>query len=302
MNRIPENRQAELNAAVRKLRRKRSLTVVLSALTVILFTIIASPVAIHIPGLVDYEHEGMSGVLIAVISLLILFVALIAYGYTILPIDRAMNEECDPEKYLALYTALGSKQVNDPNRQAALFTALFYMGRYAEALPHAGQLTAQKKPLYRVSGHFFIGLCGYFTNDVPLLREAALRFRAELATVEKMNDKSRALFDSRAAILAVMVGLCDGDYEAVAEAIPHMQPRSPAPPVTPADAIVIDTLKGIAALPCGDRDEAVHRFMTVREKGGRTCFVAMAEWYLEQLKPAPAKSTPINLTPKETNE
>ena len=42
-----------------------------------------------------------------------------------------------------------------------------------------------------------------------------------------------------------------------------------------------------AALPRpdgGDRDEAVHRFMTVKEKGGRTCFVAMAEWYLAQLK------------------
>ena len=50
---------------------------------------------------------------------------------------------------------------------------------------------------------------------------------------------------------------------------------------------MIDLLKGIAALPRpdgGDRDEAVHRFLSIKDKGGSTCFVTLAEWYLSQLK------------------
>ena len=217
------------------------------------------------------------------VLVLMFIVFMAAYGYTILPIDRALDEECDPEKCLALYAALGSKKL-DPHGQAVLFNCFFYMGRYAEAMPYAQQLTQNKKPIYRAAGHFFCAQLGYFMGDAALLREAALRYRADLAAVEKLNAKNRALFDCRTAMIDIMVGLCDGNHQAVAEALPGMKPWSPVPAVT----IIIDTLKGISALPRpdggGDRDEAVYRFMTVKEKGGRTCFVAMAAWYLEQLK------------------
>ncbi|MBE6558624.1 MAG: hypothetical protein E7661_06405 [Ruminococcaceae bacterium] len=279
-----ENRQAEFAVIIKKLKRRRAITVSLFAAAVALILIFTTPSEIYITGVIDQVNKGLPGWLTGILLVVALFIFLIAYGYTILPIDKALDEECDPEKYLALYTALGSKQVTDPNRQAALYTAFFYMGRYVDAISHAQQLTTHKKPLLRAAGHFFMAQCGYFMGDAMLLREAALRYRAELAMIPKMNDKNRALFDCRTAMLTVMEGLCDGNHAAVEGALPHMRAWSSVPAVT----ILIDTLKGIAALPRpdggGDRDEAVHRFITVKEKGGRTCFVAMAEWYLGQLK------------------
>ncbi len=282
MNHQPENRQAEFAAIIKKLKKRRTLTLTLTLIAYGLLFLLATPMELEILG-ASYQYPGWPGGISVPLALIILLVALISYGNTILTIDKALDEECDPEKHLALYTALGSKQVSDPNRLCALYGAFFYMGRYAEAIPHAQQLTQNKKPLFRAAGHFFIAQCGYFMGDSALLREAALRYRAEMVTVGKMNDKNRALFDCRNAMLATMEGLCYGNHTLVAEALPHMKPWSPVPAVT----ILLETLKGIAALPRpdgGDRDEAVHRFMTVKEKGGRTCFAAMAEWYLNQLK------------------
>lgn len=279
-----ENRHAEFASIIKKLKRRRSLIAILSAVATAGWLLLAFPNEITILNKGYTLSEGWPPLITVLTILVILLAALLAYGYTILPIDKALDEECDPEKYLTMYTALGSKRESDPNRQCALYAAFFYMGRYAEAIPHAQQLTLHRKPLLRAAGHFFIAQCGYFMGDAVLLKEAALRYRAEIAGIEKMSDKNRALFDTRAAMLTVMEGLCDGNHRAVDEAIPRMQPWAPAPAVT----ILIDTLKGIAALPRpdgGNRDEAVHRFLTVKEKGGRTCFAAMAEWYLEQLKP-----------------
>ncbi len=282
MNHQPENRQAEFAAIIKKLKKRRTLTLTLTLIAYGLLFLLATPMELEILG-ASYQYPGWPGGISVPLALIILLVALISYGNTILTIDKAFDEECDPEKYLALYTALGSKRADDPHRPAVLFTAYFYMGRYAEAMPYAQQLTQNKKPIYRAEGHFFCAQLGYFTGNAALLREAALRYRADLATVEKMSAKNRALFDGRTVQLAVMEGLCDGNHQAVAEAIPHMKPWAPAPVLD----IMINLLKGIAALPRpdgGDRDEAVHRFMTVKEKGGRTCFAAMAEWYLAQLK------------------
>lgn len=283
MTHQPENRQAEFAAIIHKLKRRRIIIVSLYAVAVVIFAFIAFPTVIYIPGVVEFAREGLPGGISVTVLVLMFIVFMAAYGYTILPIDRALDEECDPEKCLALYTALGSKKI-DPHGQAVLFNCFFYMGRYAEAMPYAQQLTQNKKPIYRAAGHFFCAQLGYFMGDAALLREAALRYRADLAAVEKLNAKNRALFDCRTAMIDIMVGLCDGNHQAVAEALPGMKPWSPVPAVT----IIIDTLKGIAALPRpdggGDRDEAVYRFMTVKEKGGRTCFVAMAAWYLGQLK------------------
>lgn len=283
MTHQPENRQAEFAAIIHKLKRRRILTYILTAIAILGWLVLAFPSEINLLDQVYTISEGWSPLITVLTGLAILLGGLLAYGYTILPIDRALDEECDPEKCLALYTALGSKKI-DPHGQAVLFNCFFYMGRYAEAMPYAQQLTQNKKPIYRAAGHFFCAQLGYFTGDAALLREAALRYRADLAAVEKMNVKNRALFDCRTAMIDIMVGLCDGNHQAVAEALPGMKPWSPVPAVT----IIIDTLKGIAALPRpdggGDRDEAVYRFMTVKEKGGRTCFVAMAAWYLEQLK------------------
>lgn len=283
MTHQPENRQAEFAAIIHKLKRRRIIIVSLYAVAVVIFAFIAFPTVIYIPGVVEFAREGLPGGISVTVLVLMFIVFMAAYGYTILPIDRALDEECDPEKCLALYAALGSKKI-DPHGQAVLFNCFFYMGRYAEAMPYAQQLTQNKKPIYRAAGHFFCAQLGYFMGDAALLREAALRYRADLAAVEKLNAKNRALFDCRTAMIDIMVGLCDGNHQAVAEALPGMKPWSPVPAVT----IIIDTLKGIAALPRpdggGERDEAVYRFMTVKEKGGRTCFVAMAAWYLEQLK------------------
>lgn len=275
-------RQAEFAAIIQKLKRRRIIIASLYAVAVVIFAFIAFPTVIYIPGVVEFAREGLPGGVSITVFILMFVVFMAAYGYTILPIDKAFDEECDPEKCLALYTALGSKKI-DPHGQAVLFNCFFYMGRYTEAMPYAQQLTQNSKPIYRAEGHFFCAQLGYFMGDASLFKEAALRYRADLAIVEKMNAKTRALFDGRTVQLTVMEGLCDGNYQAVAEAIPHMKPWTPAPVLS----IMIDLLKGIAALPRpdgGDRDEAVHRFMTVKEKGGRTCFVAIAEWYLAQLK------------------
>lgn len=290
MNNQPESRQAEFDAIIKKLKRRRVLTYVLTAIAIVGWLFLAFPSEITLMDQVYTISEGWSPSVTVLTGLAILLGGLLSYGYTLTPIVKAIDEECDPEKCLALFTALGSKRADDPNRLATLCSIFFYMGRYNEALPFAQQLAMHKKPQFRAAGDFFCALLGYFMGDIALLKNAALRYRANLAAVEKMNAKDQALFDARTAMIEVMEGLCDGNHQAVAETLPRMKPWSPVPAVT----ILIDTLKGIAALPRpdgGDRDEAVHRFMTVREKGGRTCLVGMADWYLAQLKSNSAQNS-----------
>ncbi|MBE6585000.1 MAG: hypothetical protein E7645_00575 [Ruminococcaceae bacterium] len=281
-NKYPEN---DYSSIIKKLKRRRSLIITLAILCLIPLFILANDWKITLMG-TTYQNPGWPGILSVPLALLILFVALIAYGTTILPIDKALDEECDPYKCLALYKALGSQQENDPRRMGIHYICLFHMGRYHEALTFAAKLAKHKNPILRTEGHYFCAQLGYFMGDVSLLKEAALHYRADLASITKMKDKHRAIFESRTAMIAVMEGLYDGNHQAVAEAIPYIKPWSPAPIVS----LQMDLLRGIAAFPRpggGNRDEAVYRFMSVKEKGGRTSFVTMAEWYLQQLQKSP---------------
>lgn len=260
---------------IKKIKRKRrwvlALTIVAAAL-VFLFT---SSSKIEVMGETVFRYEGLHPLLSIVLLFLCLFVGMVVYAAVSLPLQTAMDQECDPEKQLILHMHL-NKQKNIDHIYA---TDYLYLGNYAQAMQHACNMMRSPNEEMVLAGIFIQARCDFFTENYEALKVTAANYERVLVTSQRLKPKARAAYQKIGNILYLMRAVADGD----AEGIDRLRVTVESWNASKATEGFVNYVKGVAAFRINDRDEAIYRFKSVKEACAKTVLARLSDWYLSRM-------------------
>lgn len=266
---------AEYDGLIKKIRTKKVITVVFAIIAILAVSLFCTPSHIEFMGKVYVDNKGLNPFIMVLLIILIYFVECVACVIILAPLNTSLNQECDPQKYLALNFALGkSKQRNVVGVQA-----YFYMGDFSSALTYAASLTASGKAALVSSGLFNKARCEFFAGDTAALKFTAKQFEEHISRIPKKNEKIRNIYNEWQKHLTFLCAIAENDTDRINE----YRGSAKAWINSKITEGYINCVKGIAAYYAGDKEECIYRFKSSKEIGEKTFLAAVADEYLKKL-------------------
>jgi hypothetical protein len=176
------------NALIKKIKTRRLIAAVIYFVSIVISMNICIPSFISIGDRIIFENKGANPIITILVFLLLSFVFLIAVGVILSPVLRAMNEESDPQKYLALAAPFYKN-----NMDQVYSVAYFYMGNFLGSRFYSEKLSQSKKAKIKLNALFTKASCEFFLNDIETFKNTAMQFKYTLAQ-EKLKQKDREHF------------------------------------------------------------------------------------------------------------
>ena len=268
---VPSGDCAEL---IQTIKRKKRLVTILTSIAVVIVITVCSPVYMEVMGEVVVDYQGIHPVAAGCIVLFILLCGLLAYGKAMLPLSSALDEECDPQKHLMLNEALNRQKNLDIIRAVDYF----YIGEFESAAAYADKMIADKNVHRKAAGLFNKARCAFFSGNFEVLKQLVSQYEGHVAAMKGSRAKTGELYEKFGRSLKLLVALADDDVEGIT-AYRDLAVWNDSK----ATRGYIDYLKGLAAYRLGETQEAVYRFMAVKESCAKTVLAALAEEYLSNL-------------------
>ena len=265
----------EYDDLIKKIQRKRKTVIVLTIIAVFITITACSPIYIGFLNKTVIDYKGINPVITVLLVLLIFFCELIAYAVVSMPLTTSMDIECDPEKHITLNTVL-NKQKNKDHIYAIDF---IYMGNFEAALNYANKMVSSNKPPMIIIGLFNNARCEFFLGDFDSLKLTVKQYENTLHNMKKINQKSKAAYDKIQRTMNLLIAIADKDKERIG-----IFRDIEAWNDSKATQGYVHYLKGVAAYIMGDKEEAIYRFMSVKENCGKTVLAKFAEQYLSNFK------------------
>jgi hypothetical protein len=212
-------------------------------------------------------------------------VGLILGVIVLFPVGNALILEADPAKYLTLQEGLFTFTTTTVQKATVRCGSYLLMGNYAEAIRHADILTHTQKPAPSAVGLFCKGRAAFLSGDAETLSAATKAFSR---ITESMGGSA---YPKQRALLELMTAILQEDRDTAA----RLSPAVTAWEATRLPEAQVDYCRARAALllmetSAGEerrahRNEAIHRLLSCREKGGRSVLTALAEEALAALPP-----------------
>lgn len=244
---------------VKKIKRKKLLIFVLVVIAVAVNYGLTDSFLMAIPGFVG-----------------IFFLELFAVAIAIAPLNSSLNDECDPEKYLALNEGAGNKT----QRVIARATGSFYVGDFDRALEGAEEMLGMRRADMRLSGMFNKARALFFLGRAEEARAMAKEYGDTVAGMTKVKEKHLEGYNKLGAMLNLMLAISERDSQRIERFREEVSPWNRSR----ATEGFVCYMKGLAAFLLSDTHESVYYFRTVKENCPKTFLARYAEQYLAELK------------------
>ena len=267
--------ESKYNELIAKIRIKRKRVIVITLIAVFLVLLLTTPMELNI-GNVAIDYKGLHPVLIVLLVLLCFFVEIIVYAVVSSPLITSMEQECDPEKQLILYTHL-SKQKNIDHIYSVDH---LYLGNYEECVKYAEKMIQSPKEQMVLVGLFNRARCEFLTENYEAFNETAKQYELKLSSCQKIKPKIKAVYEKINSVLILMLAISENDIEKINDLRSSVEAWN----TSKATEGYINYIKGIAAYKADDREEAIYRLKLVKENCSKTVFVGLSENFLSLLK------------------
>lgn len=261
------------NDLIKKINRRRLIAAVIYFVSIVISMNICIPSFISVGDRIIFENKGANPIITILVFLLLSFVFLIAVGVILSPVLRAMNEESDPQKYIALAAPFYKNHMDQ-----VYSVAYFYMGNFLGSRFYSEKLSQSKKAKIKLNALFTKASCEFFLNDIETFKNTAMQFKYTLAQ-EKLKQKDREHFQSREMFLDLMAAFSENNIEQI-----KLCQNLPTDLKSKASQGFANYLGGIAAYILGDREKAIYYFVAVKTECPKTFFPPLCDQYLEKLK------------------
>lgn len=265
----------EYDDLIKKIQRKRKVVIVLTIIAVLMTFFACSPTYIVILGETVIDYKGINPVITVLLVLVLFLCRVVANAVVSMPMITSMDIECDPEKHLTLNAVLN----NQKNRDDIYAVDFFYMGNFEAALDYANKMVASNKPPIRIIGLFNKARCEFFLGEFDSLKLTVKQYETGLYNMKKINKKSKDVYEKMQKSMNLLIAIADEDKEKIA-LFRDIEVWNNSK----ATQGYIHYLKGLAAYTTKDKQEAIYRFMSVKEICEKTVLAKLAEQYLSSLK------------------
>lgn len=260
---------------IKKIQRKRTVLVTLTAIAAVAAILFCSPIYIKIADNVIIETHGAPFLVAAALLVLIFFTELVIGVIIDEPLRSSMDVECDPQKYLILNRRFAASRALD----AANLTGLFYMGEFTQALFYADRIIANRKGYLVISAMFYKVRCMFFMGNIPEMKLAAAQYETTITNQQIKNQKQLELYRKVLDCIKFICAIADRDCNQMEFYRNKVSPWN----TTKITEGFLNLLKGIAAYHLGDHEECTYRFKAVKEYCSKTILAKYAQAYLEKM-------------------
>ena len=262
----------EYDSLIKKISKKRKLIIALDIILLIVILAVTTPGHLEIFERTIIDTKGIHPIFTILMILLVSVIVIIAYAIVSIPISASMDVECDPQKYLALNTALTKGKELIP----AYATGYLYMGNFPLAMEYAGQMITSGKQNLVLSGIFNKVRCEFLLGNYEAMKISVQQYESVLSNIKKSTPAYQKLHE----IMILLCAIADKDLDKINEYRKSIQAWSNSK----AAEGYINYLKGISAYSVGDKDESIYRFMLVKDHCEKTVFSQLSDEYLSLLK------------------
>lgn len=184
-----------------------------------------------------------------------------------------MFSECDPEKYSRVLSSV--YRVNRKTRLSMQATTAFFTGRFEECLRYCDETERLNKPKLQYSASLNRARAAAMLGDKETLRKETEKMlqakgikKSEKEEAKKIAEHYDMLFD-----------LLDGNLEKATVRADTLQPVSNCP----LSEALCAYYRGLVYKAAGEKQKAIHCFMTASEKGGKMFIKAKSDEALQVL-------------------
>ncbi|MBQ0083520.1 MAG: hypothetical protein KBS52_01990 [Clostridiales bacterium] len=262
------NNNHDYDSLIRKLKKRKNATKAIAVILVVLILICTGSHEVVIMDEIVWAGEGLNPLSSLALSLAVIFCEYIVLGIIQNSVNEPISKDCDPEKHIILSQAL-----NGRNTDYIYATDLFYLGEIEKALPYAEKMISNRKKIF--AGLFNKARCEFFMGDYDSLKATIGQYENELLGRKKLNNKTKAALTDMLRVMKLLALIADKDTEKLAS-YKDIQPWNS----NKLTAGYTNYLKGLAARIVGDTEDAVYRFMFVKDNCSKT---VLASWATEQL-------------------
>ena len=271
---------------IRRIKRRRGLVTAYLILVTLLPLLFIGPIQIAVFDRVLTARGLSVGGAVAIIAAGWLLGMILSVA-VLLPVGNALVRDGDPAKYLALQEGLYMFTTTETQKASVRCVSHLLMGNYPEAIRNADLLTHTQKPAPSAAGLFCKGRAAFFTGEAETLSTVTVAFGKITAGMKG------ASYPKQRAMLELMDAVTRKDFEAAA----RLTPLVTAWEMSPLVEAQVDLCRARAALLLMEnsegearkthRNEAIHRLLSCKEKGGKSVLVTLAE---ETLAALPAEA------------
>jgi hypothetical protein len=140
-------------------------------------------------------------------------------------------------------------------------------------------MVANRNSTKRLTGLYYKARCEFLLGRAEDLKATLDLYDTTLTSIEKLNPKWESILTRAGSMIRMMYAILQNDADAASALMPSMHPLSTSKP----SECFTTYLKALAALTLCDRDEAMHRFMTIKENYPKTVFATYADKYLSDM-------------------
>lgn len=265
---------------IKKLRRRKNLIITVAVIAAFLILAASVPTIIFYPAegepLIDIQYKGIPLAVSLLLFVLCIFIEAILIMITVQPhINRALTEECDPEKFLEMSLALDIPR----NIPRAKTLAYLFLGYFGEAIKYSEPVIKDRLYTYHLAGLYNKALCEFFLEDHEAFHNTVAEYSRRFEGNGKIPQKARPLYENIFHVLSVLTALADNDAEKLAELKSSLHSYSKSR----SSNVIIKYIKGLAESRTGNADAATVEFEWVKENAKKTVFSALANRRLMEM-------------------
>lgn len=253
-----------------KIKKRWSITCVLTVISVIVTVAACMPFDIYIIGQETVHYAGHP-VVMAVVIAVILLAFLFASARIFMPVNDALYAECDPRRFLILHDALLKSKISDDDN-CCVNT---YLGKYEEALVYADKMVRSGRK--RLGGLYYKAKCEYFLGNNDGLKQTVEAFDKEFSFVK--NKKARIYLTDMQKTVHLFAALAENDTVKTAE----------CRDIKPWNKFALHIgfwhyMQGAAAACLGEEKETINHLMYVRKNCSETVLAELADGILNSFR------------------
>lgn len=150
-----------------------------------------------------------------IVSLLVFCAYLLAMSKIYSPIQDALENECDPEKFKQLFFSDANKKASGVSVLSANFNISYLTGDFDTAIDYANQMIADGRFNAVISGLSNKAIAEFFKGDYNSLKETVEKYHKKVADATHLKRNELQLYINNEKRLCLYVAIADNDTEQV---------------------------------------------------------------------------------------
>lgn len=266
--------ESKYSVLVSKIKKRRILVIVLISFVFVIAMFFTSAGEFSIMG-ETFVSDGVHPVFTILLIGVYMFAMLFAVAAVSMPLATSMDQECDPEKQIVLYKKLHSQK----NIDHIYSRDYFYLGDYSESLKYAEKMIKSTNSNFVLSGLFNKARCEFFLGEYDSFCETVKQYTGELANCNKLYSAAEISYKKINNLLDLMVAISENNIERINALRNNVEVWN----TSKATEGLVNFFKGLSAYKIGEKQEAIHRFMLVKEACSKTVLLKLSDEYLSLL-------------------